>query len=169
MSLRDPGADVFGYGPLLDLFDPLTFIYQRGGRIFDDLENPTRTTFDDPLTIDALDWYSRLFFDYCKRLPVHLEQVDRLVKKYLFADSDQRNVNLARKLVADSRLLRSNYDKYLKHWTESGGQRFHIADHEAFLCETRELFELVLERIQRETEYLYPLLRKVEGGERQAA
>ena len=90
------------------------------------------------------------------------------MKKYLFADSDQRNVNLARKLVADSRLLRSNYDKYLKHWTESGGQRFHIADHEAFLCETRELFELVLERIQRETEYLYPLLRKVEGGERQA-
>jgi multiple sugar transport system substrate-binding protein len=64
MSLRDPGADVFGYGPLLDLFDPLTFIYQHGGRIFDDLENPTRTTFDDPLTIEALEWNSRLFFDY---------------------------------------------------------------------------------------------------------
>jgi multiple sugar transport system substrate-binding protein len=63
-ALRDPTSEVFGYAPNLDLFDPLTFIYQRGGRIFDDLENPTRTTFDDPLTIEALDWYTRLIFDY---------------------------------------------------------------------------------------------------------
>ena len=62
--LRDPETDVFGYAPNLDLFDALTFIYQRGGRIFDDLENPTRTTFDDPLTIEALDWYTRLIFEY---------------------------------------------------------------------------------------------------------
>jgi multiple sugar transport system substrate-binding protein len=63
-ALRDPTTDVFGYGPNLDLFDPLTAIYQHGGRIFDDLENPTRTTFDDPLTIEALDWYTRLIYDY---------------------------------------------------------------------------------------------------------
>jgi ABC-type glycerol-3-phosphate transport system substrate-binding protein len=63
-AVRDPSTDVFGYAPDLDLFDPLTFIYQRGGRIFDDLENPTRTTFDDPLTIEALDWYTRLIFEY---------------------------------------------------------------------------------------------------------
>jgi multiple sugar transport system substrate-binding protein len=62
LALRDPTANVFGYGPNLDLFDPLTFIYQHGGRIFDDLENPTRTTFDDPLTIEALEWYTDLFF-----------------------------------------------------------------------------------------------------------
>jgi multiple sugar transport system substrate-binding protein len=63
-ALRDPVTNVFGYAPNLDLFDPLTFIYQRGGRIFDDLEDPTRTTFDDPLTVEALDWYTRLIFDY---------------------------------------------------------------------------------------------------------
>ena len=54
LQLRDPVADVYGYAPSLDLFDPLTFIYQHGGRIFDDLENPTGTTFDDPLTVEAL-------------------------------------------------------------------------------------------------------------------
>ncbi|MBN1579739.1 MAG: sugar ABC transporter substrate-binding protein [Anaerolineae bacterium] len=67
MSIRDPEADIFGYmgdyenfGP----FDVLTFIYQHGGRIFDDLQDPTRTAFDDPLTIEALEWYVDLMFDY---------------------------------------------------------------------------------------------------------
>jgi multiple sugar transport system substrate-binding protein len=64
MAARDPTADTFGYVPLLDAFDSLAFIYQHGGRIFDDLQNPTRTTFDDPLTIEGLDWFVRLIQDY---------------------------------------------------------------------------------------------------------
>jgi ABC-type glycerol-3-phosphate transport system substrate-binding protein len=63
LSLRDPTSDVYGYAPALDLFDPLTFIYQHGGRIFDDLEDPTGTTFDDPLTVEALEWYVDLTFE----------------------------------------------------------------------------------------------------------
>jgi hypothetical protein len=31
------------------------------------------------------------------------------------------------------------------------------------------MFDLVLDRIQRETEYLYPLIRKLEGSEQKAA
>ena len=63
-GLRDPEANVFGYAPNDALFDPLVFIYQHGGRIFDDLQNPTRTTFDDPLTIKALEWYVKLIHEY---------------------------------------------------------------------------------------------------------
>jgi ABC-type glycerol-3-phosphate transport system substrate-binding protein len=62
MLVRDPAADTFGYIPGAEAFDALTFIYQHGGRIFDNLANPTRTTFDDPLTIEALDWYADLFY-----------------------------------------------------------------------------------------------------------
>ncbi len=68
LALRDPDADVFGYAPNYaqqqGMFDPLAFIYQHGGRIFDDLQDPTRTTFDDPLTIEALEWYTRLIYEY---------------------------------------------------------------------------------------------------------
>jgi len=63
-GLRDPEADVFGYAPNLQYLDPLMFVYQHGGRIFDDLQNPTRTTFDDPLTVEALDWYNKLVYEY---------------------------------------------------------------------------------------------------------
>jgi multiple sugar transport system substrate-binding protein len=61
---RNPEADTFGYVTTVPTFDALTFIYQHGGSIFDDLENPTRTTFDDPLTIEALQWYADLYYRY---------------------------------------------------------------------------------------------------------
>jgi ABC-type glycerol-3-phosphate transport system substrate-binding protein len=64
LTVRDPNAEVFGYAPNDTPFDPLAFIYQHGGRIFDDLQNPTTTTFDDPLTIEAVEWYVRLMREY---------------------------------------------------------------------------------------------------------
>jgi multiple sugar transport system substrate-binding protein len=74
MSLRDPDAQVFGFVPqILDpiyfgyvphWIDPLYFVYQNGGRIFDDWHAPTRTTFDDPLTVEAVDAYVRLIHEY---------------------------------------------------------------------------------------------------------
>ncbi len=64
LALRDPDASVFGYAPTDRILDSLPFIYQHGGRIFDDLQNPTRTTFDDPLTIEALEWYASLIHEY---------------------------------------------------------------------------------------------------------
>jgi ABC-type glycerol-3-phosphate transport system substrate-binding protein len=62
LALRDPGANVFGYAA--GNTDPLWFVYQHGGRILDDWRDPTRTTFDDPLTIEALQWYSSLIHEH---------------------------------------------------------------------------------------------------------
>lgn len=64
LALRDPEASVFGYAPIDPFLDSLAFIYQHGGRIFDDVQNPTRTTFDDPLTIEALEWYVKLIHEH---------------------------------------------------------------------------------------------------------
>lgn len=63
-SVRDIEAGVFGYGPNYEMFDPMLFIYQHGGRVFDDLQNPTRTTFNEPINIEALDWYFKLMFEF---------------------------------------------------------------------------------------------------------
>lgn len=59
--LRDHEAQTFGFTSNYGPFDALVFIYQHGGRIFDDLQTPTRTTFDDPLTVEAMQWYANLF------------------------------------------------------------------------------------------------------------
>ncbi|NLF01084.1 MAG: extracellular solute-binding protein [Anaerolineales bacterium] len=63
-AITDEDTDTFGYVPNYDYFDPIMFVYQHGGRIFDDIQNPTTTTFDDPLTIEALEWYLELMTTY---------------------------------------------------------------------------------------------------------
>jgi ABC-type glycerol-3-phosphate transport system substrate-binding protein len=59
-ALYYPSAGIYGYTPDRSNTDPISFIYQNGGRIFDDAKYPTRTTFDDPSTIEALEWYAAL-------------------------------------------------------------------------------------------------------------
>lgn len=62
--IRDPSADVFGYTTVNPVFDAMAFIYQHGGRLFDDLQDPTEITFDDPAAAEGLQWYIDLTFTH---------------------------------------------------------------------------------------------------------
>jgi ABC-type glycerol-3-phosphate transport system substrate-binding protein len=72
--VSDPEAGIYGFAPqILDpmyfkyapyLIDPLYFVYQHGGQIFDDWDKPTRATYDDPLTVEAIEWYARLIQEH---------------------------------------------------------------------------------------------------------
>lgn len=69
VATSDPDAGIYGYattGPInsLQYFDAALFVYQHGGRLVDDLDNPTRATFDDPLTVEAVEWYGELYHEY---------------------------------------------------------------------------------------------------------
>ena len=66
VAIRDPDAGVFGYAAPgeFETIDVVNFMYQHGGRIVDDLSNPTTVTFDDPMNVEALDWYARLVNEY---------------------------------------------------------------------------------------------------------
>ena len=65
-AVSDPENKVFGYATPQsgDSPDVLMFVYALGGRILDDLKNPTRATFDDPKTIAAVEWYNKLVNEY---------------------------------------------------------------------------------------------------------
>lgn len=60
LRLHDEQAKVFGYAPSAIYLDTMLFIYAHGGQLFDDLRDPTRTTFDHPLALDTLEWYFAL-------------------------------------------------------------------------------------------------------------
>ena len=69
LALRDPDAAIYGYATTSTTVDPaywdaLTFVEGRGGSILDHPVEPSRTTFDDPLVIDALEWYARLYHEH---------------------------------------------------------------------------------------------------------
>jgi len=64
LAIRDDDAGVFGYVSTPHTYGPVVFIYQHGGQLFDDLQKPTSTTFDHPLTIEAVEWYARLTYEH---------------------------------------------------------------------------------------------------------
>ncbi|MHB0856182.1 MAG: ABC transporter substrate-binding protein [Anaerolineae bacterium] len=61
-----PGQDagLFGFCTAPDNLDPIILIYLYGGRIVNDLNDPTLATLDEPQTIEAVQWYSDLFNRY---------------------------------------------------------------------------------------------------------
>lgn len=68
VNVSNSAAGVYGYGyhmtGNLAFLEPMTFIYQHGGRLFDDLQEPTRMYFNDPLTVEAMTWYGSLIHEH---------------------------------------------------------------------------------------------------------
>jgi len=62
LEIRDPDQDIFGL--VTFPFMTIPFVYQHGGQIVDDWQAPTRLTLDDPLTVDAIEWFVGLTTDY---------------------------------------------------------------------------------------------------------
>jgi len=52
---------LFGFCSTPQSTDPVLFVYLHGGRIVDDLTNPTQAIFDEPATVEAVQWYADLF------------------------------------------------------------------------------------------------------------
>ena len=65
LSLTDAAEGVYGYAPYqsgqLSTYESMIFIYQQGGRLFDDLAAPNAMTINDPLNVAAMQWYADLF------------------------------------------------------------------------------------------------------------
>ena len=62
LSTRDPDEGV--YGLVGQPIFVVPFVYQHGGQIVDDWRAPARLTLDDPLTIEAIEWYAAMIHDY---------------------------------------------------------------------------------------------------------
>jgi len=110
-----------------------------------------------------------LFFEYKKLVKEHIELVDQKLCSKLIAYSDLEVKNTADRFLSGSMEIRKIFASYVKTWCSEKNGVLTIGDHAAFLKETREMFGLVLERIQRETEYLYPLIRQLGNGEKLVA
>ncbi|MBK1647258.1 hypothetical protein [Rhabdochromatium marinum] len=103
-----------------------------------------------------------VFFEYTAKVREHIELVDREVCGQLLSYPDQSVKNTANRFLSGSTEIKRIFNQYLKEWCSEPQRRLQIRDHQHFLSETEQMFGLVLDRIQRETEHLYPLIRKLE-------
>ena len=78
--------------------------------------------------------------------------------------------NLVRNFMSGSQEIKKLINSYTKQWCpHRRPDELLIGDHERFLKDTERMFEMILQRIQDETEKLYPLIRKMRGNLETAA
>jgi len=111
----------------------------------------------------------QLFFEYVVKVRQHMEMVDGQICGRLIQSQDRTMANTADRFLSGSMEIKRIFAAYLKDWCDERKRELKIADHAAFVRDTNQMFGLVLDRIQRETENLYPLARRLDERTRQAA
>nr|VFK30031.1 MAG: hypothetical protein BECKMB1821G_GA0114241_10588 [Candidatus Kentron sp. MB]VFK32795.1 MAG: hypothetical protein BECKMB1821I_GA0114274_103627 [Candidatus Kentron sp. MB]VFK76549.1 MAG: hypothetical protein BECKMB1821H_GA0114242_106214 [Candidatus Kentron sp. MB] len=101
-----------------------------------------------------------LFLQYFDRVERHLGVVDHLYP-ILLADRNQQANNAASNFMSGEREIKKIIVEYEKTWINKKKPELVIKSYERFLHDTQTLFHLILDRIQDETEHLYPLVRQI--------
>ncbi|OQX15452.1 MAG: hypothetical protein BWK73_06840 [Thiothrix lacustris] len=97
-----------------------------------------------------------LFFRYVDLVKEHLETEEHELYQLLLMDEDNDARNTGRKFMSGSGEIKRVFGQYLKRWCK--GKELRIRDHEAFIRDSREIFALVIRRIDDEVVHLYPTL-----------
>jgi len=109
-----------------------------------------------------------LFYRYGEKVVKHLDAVDHTYTA-LLNSQDEHAKSVAHNFMGGSQEIKRIFGKYRKRWCPRHSKELHIGDHDAFVRETGELFNLILNRVQDETEQLYPLIRTITGNAQNAA
>ncbi len=100
-----------------------------------------------------------LFERYTEKVRHHLEMEDRVLYSGLLAHPDNTVNTCAKRFLNGAMEIKRIFNAYTSKWCSKG---LHVYNHDTFLSETLEIFRLIRERSQAETEELYPLVRRVE-------
>jgi len=115
-----------------------------------------RTICDSDVTCD-------LFFDVMDRIKSHMDIEERELYKSMLTHSDNKIKQTAENFLSGSAEIKRVYKQYMKRWCHNKNLR--IRNHEQFIRETEDIFELIQVRILNETEKFYPVVRKVYGDQ----
>lgn len=121
-----------------------------------------RSMCDTQITCD-------LFFDYVDKVKNHLEIQDLHMYNILLTKGDNESRKIAENFMSGSKEIKRIFQSYQKKWSNKQNHALRISNYDAFRKETREMFDLVLKRIEDETERLFPLVKEVSGDYQKVA
>lgn len=105
-----------------------------------------------------------LFFRYLDKVKTHLLQTDSALYAKLLANGDQQAKNLVDRFMGGSHEINRLFLRYTKRWCKMHNKTLLLKDYDEFMRETHEIFQMVLDRIQDETEHLYPAVRQADSA-----
>lgn len=136
------------------------FLNEQNHRITE-LSNVLSYLFKDRAMCDT-DSCCSLFVNYVTLVKEHIDTVDKNMYSDLLGSPDEKLNNVAKNFMSGSVEVKKILKEFNRHWCPLKNKgELKIKDHEKFLNATDELFNIVLQRIQDETEHLYPLVRSL--------
>lgn len=100
-----------------------------------------------------------LFENYIDKVMTHMDTEDKVLYSNLLANPDPNIKSTASRFLSGSSEIKKLFKQYRQKWCAHG---LHIYNHDQFVKETDEMFQLVLDRVQNVSEELYPMARQVE-------
>jgi len=95
----------------------------------------------------------------------HIHKVDANLYGDLLKHSSTEVNNTAKNFMSGSQEIKRIMNLYVKKWCDKKNHDLSIGGkHDEFLKETDDMFEMILNRIQDETEHLYPMIRRVSNA-----
>ena len=126
-----------------------------------ELTNILRYLFKDRSMCDTHTCCS-LFNKYFEQVSAHMDLVDKDFSTMLLKDHDNKVNAVAKNFMSGSVEIKRIIKDFKKQWCSiKPGDNLKIKDHTSFIDNTDELFDIVLQRIQDETEHLYPMVRSL--------
>ena len=104
-----------------------------------------------------------LFYNYMDRVNNHMQDVDSNLYSHLLKNPSQDANNMANNFMSGSQEIKRIMKIYVKKWCKKNQHELAIGrdQHDTFIKETDEMFEMILNRVQDEMEHLYPMVRKI--------
>jgi len=107
----------------------------------------------------------KLFYKYMEFVNDHMQKVDSSFYADLLKDKSHDANSTGKNFMRGSMMIKQIMASYVKKWCDKKNHGLSIGNkHDRFLTETDEMFEMILNRIQDETEHLYPMVRKISNG-----
>jgi hypothetical protein len=114
-----------------------------------------------------------LFSKYMDEVNQHMDVVDRNLYSELLLSDDVKLNNTAKSFMNGTVEIRRIMKQYVSKWCNKSDKRFSFSgkgkNFDQFLEDSEQMFTIILDRIQKETEGLYPLVRQLQDERRHAA
>ena len=102
-----------------------------------------------------------LFLEYAEKVTDHLYLEEKEVYRHLLNHDDFKVRNTVSGFSSGSIEIKRVFNEYLGQWCKN--KKLRVINHDEFVKDTHEMFGLVLDRIDAETNILYPVIKDVLG------
>ena len=99
-----------------------------------------------------------LFLQYAEQVVEHLYVEEKEVYRELLTHDDIKVKNTTKDFFSGSVEIKRVFNEYVGRWCKK--KQLRVIKHTEFVQDSKEIFDLVLNRIEAETNILYPMVQK---------